>query len=135
MRMKVDPAAWEALGSRRIATNGIELRIVEHVKGPVVVLCHGFPELAFSWPHQVFALADAGYRVIAPGMRGYGGQFSGICEVAGAGHWTQQERPEVVDDALGEFLDSIQESTESTAPPRIRDFSNVRFEAQRRRKR
>lgn len=71
--MKVDIAAWEALGSRHISTNGIELRVVEHGKGPVVVLCHGFPELAFSWRHQVFALAEAGYRVVAPDMRGYGG--------------------------------------------------------------
>ncbi|MGV9541608.1 alpha/beta fold hydrolase [Nocardia beijingensis] len=70
--MTVDIAAWQALGSRRIATNGIELRVVDHGEGPVVVLCHGFPELAFSWRHQVFALAEAGYRVIAPDMRGYG---------------------------------------------------------------
>ncbi|MFD0509903.1 alpha/beta fold hydrolase [Streptomyces aureus] len=37
------------------------------------VLCHGFPELAFSWRHQVLALAEAGYRVLVPDMRGYGG--------------------------------------------------------------
>jgi pimeloyl-ACP methyl ester carboxylesterase len=39
--------------------------------GPAVVLCHGFPELAYSWRHQVQALADAGFRVIAPNQRGY----------------------------------------------------------------
>ncbi|MEV0375944.1 alpha/beta hydrolase, partial [Streptomyces sp. NPDC050636] len=38
-----------------------------------IVLCHGFPELGFSWRHQVFALAEAGYRVLVPDMRGYGG--------------------------------------------------------------
>ncbi|MDH4074071.1 MAG: alpha/beta hydrolase, partial [Gammaproteobacteria bacterium] len=41
--------------------------------GPPVVLIHGFPELAYSWRHQLPALAAAGYRAIAPDMRGYGG--------------------------------------------------------------
>ena len=52
--------------------NGIELAVVEEGEGPLVVLCHGFPELAFSWRHQVRALADGGYRVVVPDMRGYG---------------------------------------------------------------
>lgn len=41
-------------------------------EGPLVVLCHGFPELAYSWRHQIPALAAAGYRVVAPDQRGYG---------------------------------------------------------------
>lgn len=41
--------------------------------GPVVVLAHGFPELAYSWRHQIPELASAGYRVLAPDQRGYGG--------------------------------------------------------------
>ncbi len=40
---------------------------------PPVVLCHGFPELAYSWRHQLPAIADAGFRAIAPDQRGYGG--------------------------------------------------------------
>src|SRR5437762_8714396 len=40
--------------------------------GPLVVLCHGFPELWYSWRHQLPALAKAGYRVLAPDQRGYG---------------------------------------------------------------
>src|SRR4029077_11671926 len=57
--------------------SGIELHVVEDggdrsEGGPLVVLCHGFPELAFSWRHQIPALAQAGYRVIAPDMRGFG---------------------------------------------------------------
>ena len=39
--------------------------------GPVVVLAHGFPELAYSWRHQMPELAAAGYRVLAPDQRGY----------------------------------------------------------------
>ena len=41
--------------------------------GPALVFCHGFPELAFSWRHQLAALGAAGYRAIAPDLRGYGG--------------------------------------------------------------
>ena len=57
---------------RRLATNGIELAVVDEGTGPLVILCHGFPELAYSWRHQIPALTAAGYRVIAPDMRGYG---------------------------------------------------------------
>jgi pimeloyl-ACP methyl ester carboxylesterase len=55
-----------------VTANGIELSVTEHGSGPPVVLCHGFPELAYSWRHQIPALADAGHRVIVPDMRGYG---------------------------------------------------------------
>jgi pimeloyl-ACP methyl ester carboxylesterase len=58
---------------RLLAVNGIELHVLEQGDGPLVVLCHGFPELAFSWRWQLPALAGAGYRVVAPDMRGYGG--------------------------------------------------------------
>jgi pimeloyl-ACP methyl ester carboxylesterase len=56
-------ADWERLPSRRVPVNGIELSVVAHGEGPLVVLCHGFPELGFSWRHQVFALAAAGCMV------------------------------------------------------------------------
>ncbi len=48
------------------------MHIAEQGEGPAVVLCHGFPELWYSWRHQIGALADAGYHVIAPDQRGYG---------------------------------------------------------------
>jgi pimeloyl-ACP methyl ester carboxylesterase len=57
---------------RGLATNGIELQVLDEGHGPLVVLCHGFPELAFSWRHQVPALTDAGFRVVVPDLRGYG---------------------------------------------------------------
>src|SRR5436189_3904531 len=57
---------------RTVATNGIELHVAEEGQGRPVVLCHGFPELAFSWRHQLPALADAGYYAVAPDQRGYG---------------------------------------------------------------
>jgi pimeloyl-ACP methyl ester carboxylesterase len=58
--------------SRRIAVNGIEMFLHEQGEGPLVVLCHGWPELSYSWRHQIPALAAAGFRVAAPDMRGFG---------------------------------------------------------------
>ena len=58
----------------QVPTNGIELHVAVAgpADGPPVVLCHGFPELWYSWRHQLGALADAGYRAYAPDQRGYG---------------------------------------------------------------
>ncbi|MBT8080329.1 MAG: alpha/beta hydrolase [Gammaproteobacteria bacterium] len=58
--------------ARLLDTNGIRLAVYEAGSGPPVILLHGFPELAYSWRHQLPALADAGYRAIAPDQRGYG---------------------------------------------------------------
>lgn len=60
---------------RTVDTNGIQLRVTEAGDrgAPVVVLAHGFPELGYSWRHQIPVLADAGYHVLAPDQRGYGG--------------------------------------------------------------
>jgi pimeloyl-ACP methyl ester carboxylesterase len=57
-----------------IKTNGIDMAVYEAgpKDGIAVVLCHGFPEIAYSWRLQIPALADAGYRVLAPDQRGYG---------------------------------------------------------------
>jgi len=55
-----------------IDSNGIRMAVHEQGEGPAVVFVHGFPELAFSWRHQLPALAAAGFRAIAPDMRGYG---------------------------------------------------------------
>jgi pimeloyl-ACP methyl ester carboxylesterase len=66
---------------RILKTNGISLNIVEQGQGPLVLLCHGFPESWYSWRHQINALAEAGFYVVAPDMRGYG----------------KSERPEAID--------------------------------------
>lgn len=58
---------------RIVETNGIKMRIAEAGTGPLVLLCHGFPESWYSWRHQLPALAEAGYHVVAPDQRGYGG--------------------------------------------------------------
>jgi len=58
--------------SRTIAVNGIEMFLLEHGEGPLVVLCHGWPELSYSWRHQIPAIAAAGFHVVAPDMRGFG---------------------------------------------------------------
>lgn len=58
--------------SRTISANGIDIFLLEQGEGPLVVLCHGWPELSYSWRHQIGALAAAGFHVVAPDMRGFG---------------------------------------------------------------
>ncbi len=60
------------INHRTVRTNGIDIYVAEAGDGPVVVLCHGFPELWFSWRHQIPVLVEAGYRVVVPDQRGYG---------------------------------------------------------------
>jgi pimeloyl-ACP methyl ester carboxylesterase len=57
---------------RFVTTNGIKMHIAEAGQGPLVIMCHGFPESWFSWRHQLVALAEAGFHAVAPDMRGYG---------------------------------------------------------------
>ena len=88
---------------RVIETNGIRMHIAEKGAGPLVLLCHGFPESWYSWRHQLDALAAAGFHAVAPDMRGYG----------------QTEQPEAIDqytlfhligDMVG-VLDALNEPT------------------------
>jgi pimeloyl-ACP methyl ester carboxylesterase len=62
-----------AITHRTIETNGIRMHVAEQGEGPLVLLCHGFPESWYSWRHQLAALAAAGFHAVAPDMRGYGG--------------------------------------------------------------
>ena len=57
---------------RIIETNGIRIHVAEQGTGPLVILCHGFPECWYSWRHQLRALSAAGFRAVAPDLRGYG---------------------------------------------------------------
>lgn len=57
---------------RFVETNGIRMHVAEQGAGPLVLLCHGFPESWYSWRHQLPALAAAGFRAVAPDMRGDG---------------------------------------------------------------
>jgi pimeloyl-ACP methyl ester carboxylesterase len=57
---------------RTVEANGIAIHLAEAGSGPLVLFCHGFPESWYSWRHQLTALAEAGYRAVAPDMRGYG---------------------------------------------------------------
>jgi pimeloyl-ACP methyl ester carboxylesterase len=69
-----DPTPPDVPGARRrtVSRDGVELSVLDAGEGFPVVLAHGFPELAYSWRHQIPALADAGNRVLAPDQRGYG---------------------------------------------------------------
>ncbi|MCA0303561.1 MAG: alpha/beta hydrolase [Proteobacteria bacterium] len=55
------------------SANGIHMRYAEIGSGPLVLFCHGWPESWYSWRHQLAAVAAAGFRCVAPDMRGYGG--------------------------------------------------------------
>ena len=88
---------------RVIETNGIRMHIAESGAGPLVLLCHGFPESWYSWRHQLQAFAEAGFHAVAADMRGYG----------------QTQRPEGIDqytllhltgDMIG-LLDALGEGT------------------------
>jgi len=57
---------------RTVAANGIEMCLLERGTGPLVLLCHGWPDLSHGWRRQLPAIADAGFRVVAPDMRGFG---------------------------------------------------------------
>jgi pimeloyl-ACP methyl ester carboxylesterase len=72
-----EPTSWvdsamPEVTHRMIETNGIRLHVAEQGEGPLVILCHGFPECWYSWRHQLRALAKAGFRAVAPDLRGYG---------------------------------------------------------------
>ncbi|XP_077217691.1 epoxide hydrolase 1-like [Tasmannia lanceolata] len=57
---------------RMVRVNGINMHIAEKGEGPVVLFIHGFPELWYTWRHQIIGLAARGYRAVAPDLRGYG---------------------------------------------------------------
>src|SRR6185295_10915209 len=57
---------------RTVEINGIRMHVAEQGTGPLVLMCHGFPESWYSWRHQLAALADAGFHAVSPDMRGYG---------------------------------------------------------------
>lgn len=67
-----DMSATGGVRHREVETNGIRMHVAEQGGGPLVLLCHGFPETWYSWRHQIRDLAAAGYHAVAPDMRGYG---------------------------------------------------------------
>nr|KAJ0221586.1 hypothetical protein LSAT_V11C200100980 [Lactuca sativa] len=87
----------------KIKTNGISMHVAEKGDGPVVLLFHGFPELWFSWRHQITHLSNHGYHVLPPDLRNYGDSdslsspssytfFHIVCDLIGLlGHFNQQQ--------------------------------------------
>ncbi|OIV90876.1 hypothetical protein TanjilG_15609 [Lupinus angustifolius] len=62
----------ESIVHRTVEVNGIKMHVAEKGEGPVVLFLHGFPELWYSWRHQILSLSSLGYRAVAPDLRGYG---------------------------------------------------------------
>ena len=63
-----DDSGWK---HEYATTNGVRLHYVTQGEGPLLLLLHGFPEHWYSWRHQIAPLAEAGFRVVAPDLRGY----------------------------------------------------------------
>lgn len=73
MEWPIKDGEMGGISHRMVPTNGINLHVAEKGDGPdVVLLLHGFPELCYSWRHQISALAAHGYRAVAPDLRGFG---------------------------------------------------------------
>ncbi|KAH9765918.1 AB hydrolase-1 domain-containing protein [Citrus sinensis] len=72
----------EGIQHRIVKVNGINMHVAEKGQGPVILFLHGFPELWYSWRHQITALASLGYRAVAPDLRGYT-CFHGIADLVG----------------------------------------------------
>jgi pimeloyl-ACP methyl ester carboxylesterase len=68
----IEGEVMNEISHRTIETNGIRMHVTEKGAGPLVILCHGFPESWYSWRHQIEALSAAGFHTVAPDMRGYG---------------------------------------------------------------
>uniref|UniRef100_A0A1J3HAE7 soluble epoxide hydrolase n=1 Tax=Noccaea caerulescens TaxID=107243 RepID=A0A1J3HAE7_NOCCA len=62
----------EKIEHTTISTNGINMHVASIGSGPVILFLHGFPDLWYSWRHQLLSFAELGYRAIAPDLRGYG---------------------------------------------------------------
>ncbi|KAL3843504.1 hypothetical protein ACJIZ3_000907 [Penstemon smallii] len=63
----------EGIKHKTVNVNGINMHVAEKGEGPVILFLHGFPELWYTWRHQIVAFADLGYKAVAPDLRGYGG--------------------------------------------------------------
>ena len=69
----ISPSPVDGVTFRFIEANDLRMRIAEAGdSGPLLLLAHGWPESWYSWRHQLTFFAEAGYRVVAPDMRGYG---------------------------------------------------------------
>ncbi|RZC94053.1 hypothetical protein C5167_016744 [Papaver somniferum] len=62
----------EEIQHRMVEVNGIKMHVAEKGEGPVVLFLHGYPQLWYSWRHQILELSGRGYRAVAPDLRGYG---------------------------------------------------------------
>lgn len=62
----------ESIAHKTVIVNGINMHIAELGQGPLVLFLHGFPDLWYSWRHQILYMAAHGYRAMAPDLRGYG---------------------------------------------------------------
>jgi pimeloyl-ACP methyl ester carboxylesterase len=106
---------------RTLEANGLRFNLAEAGDGPPVLLLHGFPDRWRLWWHQLPALAEAGHRVVAPDLRGFGetdkpgevgayrmrplvGDVVGLLDGLGIDHWVPVHAPDRLNHLLVEFL-------------------------------
>jgi pimeloyl-ACP methyl ester carboxylesterase len=70
--VSIEESLVPGIAFRHVDSNGIRMRVADMGEGPVILFAHGWPESWYSWRHQIKGLAAAGFRVLAPDMRGYG---------------------------------------------------------------
>ena len=106
-----DKVRGEVGTAMTVSVNGLSFHVVDEGSGPPVLLLHGFPDSPALWRHQIPAIVDAGHRVIAPDLRGFGASDrpEGVAECAmpritGAGHWIPLDAPEELAALLVDFL-------------------------------
>ncbi|XP_059647741.1 uncharacterized protein LOC132294035 [Cornus florida] len=73
----------EGIQYKTVSVNGINMHVAEVGQGPVVLFLHGFPELWYTWRHQILYMAAHGYRAVAPDLRGYGDTTSATTSATG----------------------------------------------------
>ncbi|PSR92569.1 Lipid-phosphate phosphatase [Actinidia chinensis var. chinensis] len=91
----------EGIEHKMVSVNGLNMHVAEKGEGPVVLFLHGFPELWYSWRHQILHMAAQGYRAVAPDLRGYGDTTG-----APVNDWTKFTTLHVVGDIVA-LLDTI----------------------------
>lgn len=62
----------DGIEHRMVKVSGINIHVAEKGEGPVILFIHGFPDLWYTWRHQIMSLASLGYRAVAPDLRGFG---------------------------------------------------------------
>ncbi|KAL7185566.1 hypothetical protein ACSBR2_027500 [Camellia fascicularis] len=102
----------ENIQHKYVEVQGLKLHVAEIGTGPAVVFLHGFPEIWYSWRHQMIALSTAGFRAIAPDYRGYG---------------LSEMPPEPEKTTFRDLIDDLLAILDSFGIPKVSNSSNLQW--------